>query len=122
MALLYLFLSSFALAFSGALVPGPLFTVTIDGSLPPRFLGGADSGCRARRPGISAAPGHGLGTGSSGDPARGERIHRSGWRASTWLDGLGILRDVKGMTIDFNQTGTAAGGWGLFAKGDPWSV
>lgn len=116
MALLYLFISSFALAFSGAMVPGPLFTVTIDGSLRRGFWAGP----------ILAA-GHGalellllLTMVWRLDkfvvlPGVKESIGLAGGIYLIWM-GWGILRDAKKTRIDFNHTGKDAGGWGLFIK------
>jgi len=117
MALFYLFLSSYLVAFSGAMVPGPLFTVTVDGAL---------------RRGFSAGPllaaGHAflelllLGAMVWGLdslvvlPGVKETVALAGGLYLIWM-AWGILRDAKGMRLDFARTGTEAGAWGLFGKG-----
>lgn len=117
MSLLYLFATSFMLAMSGAMVPGPLMTVTIDGSLRRGFWAGPviAAGHAALEIVLLAAMVWGL------DrfvviPGVKEGIGLAGGVYLIWM-AWGIVRDARSMTIDFTPKGTGAGNWGLFLKG-----
>jgi threonine/homoserine/homoserine lactone efflux protein len=105
------------LAFSGAMVPGPLLTVTIDGSLRQGFRAGPliAAGHVILEIVILFAMVRGL------DrlvviPGVKESIGLIGGVYLVWM-AWRIIRDVKNTVIDFTLTGEAADNWELFMKG-----
>lgn len=117
MSLVSLFATSFGLAFSGALVPGPLLTVTIDASLRRGFIAGPllILGHGVLELNLVIAMVLGLNE-IAMVPGVKEGIGLVGGAYLLWM-AYGILKDVGRIEIDFSQIGNKGKVTGLVMKG-----